>query len=57
MVIIVQTAKNKTLIIVKELLLFFIKYFIPMTKKRICAIRNGIVNISLKNPIKIESIL
>ena len=52
-----QIANNKTLIIVKELLCFFIKIFIPMTKKTIWAIRNGIVNISLKTPIKTKSIL
>ena len=47
-----QIANNKTLIIVKELLCFFIKIFIPMTKKTIWAIRNGIVNISLKTQLK-----
>ncbi len=48
---------NKTLTIVKKSLLFFIKYFIPMTKKTICAIRKGIVSNSLKTPIKTKSIL
>ena len=52
-----QITKDKTLTISKKLFRFFSKCIIPMTKKIICAIRNGIVNISLKTPIKTKSIL
>lgn len=43
--------------IVKKFVLRFIKYTIPITKNSIWASRNGIVNISLKTPIKTKSTL
>ena len=50
-------ASDNKLIIVKKFNLFCIRYFIPRTKKIICARRNGIVSNSPKTPIKTKSIL
>lgn len=57
MVIKVLTANTITLIIVNKFLWFFIKYIIPITKKTICASKNGMVNISLKTPTITKSTL
>ena len=50
-----QITNVKKLIIISGFLLFFIKYLIPITKNTICAIKNGIVNISLNTPIIVKS--
>ncbi len=55
--IMVQITNDITLSMFNVLRGWFVRCLIPMTRKTTCAIRKGIVSISLKTPTNTHSIL